>query len=230
MSEIMPGLTSATEYYKIMKDGKLSKFLEDKSDSDVQSGVETYAFTAQVSEREMAGPPQGPNQKAITPIILHDAKNNVSSIYLNAAACLSAPEYVTALCLFIDNAPPNATIKMYLGSSIDDNHTIGISSILYSIQHAKANIETYAYGMCSIPETMIWSYGKKRIMGKYGVIQFGGGEWIRRMKDAFQPYIQTYLDHCKELNILNDEQIEDIVVKQKNFMFMVGDNDQLTEV
>ena len=226
MAEIMPGVTvSGVEVYGIN-----TPKIKLENDSVIK-GRETYDMDNQI---HMAPPiPQGPDQlphggkNKCTPIILVNPKEKSANIYLNATTQLSSPEYVTPLCVFLDSAPPDMTIRMYLGSYIDDVHTIGISSIIASMQKCRAQLETYAYGMCSVPETMIWTYGKKKEIGKYGTIKIGGGEWIRRMEKAFKPYIQTYMDHCKKLGLLNDEQINDVVVKQKEFSFMLGDNNNI---
>ena len=212
MSEIMPGV----EVYGSIAESRVS--LEDSS---VVRGLETYAMDSQAY---MGPVPAG--QKVDPPIIMIDPQSKLATIYLNSTTQLSNPQYVTPLCVFLDNTAPDFTIRMYLGSGIDDNHMIGIASIIYSMQHCKAQIETYAYGMCSIPESMIWSYGAVRHVGAYGCVRFGGGEWIRRMETAFKPYIQTYMDHCRSLKLLTDEQIETIMVKQKEYMLMLDPKTQ----
>lgn len=228
MSEIMPGvIVSGVEVY-----GTHTTKSNLQNDSIIK-GIETYDMDNQVRMDPIPnGPQQGPQggKNKNVPIILMNPQEKSANIYLNTTTQLSAPEYVTSLCVFLDSATPDMTIKMYLGSYIDDVHTIGVSSIIASMQKCKATIETYAYGMCSMPETMIWSYGKKRIIGKYGAIKIGGGEWIRRMEKAFKPYIQTYMDHCKSIGILNEEQIENIVVRQKEFSFMLGDDNNIVQI
>ena len=211
ITEIMPGITIGAEVL-----GTPTTDIQSLVNDSIIKGVETFDMDAQVYMEDMPGKPK----KVAPPIILADPRNKVATIYLNATTELSHPQYVTPLCIFLDNATPDMTIKMYLGSAVDDMHAIGISSIIYSMQHCKAKIETYAYGMCSIPENMIWSYGQTRVVGDYGCVRFGGGEWIRRMEKAFKPYIETYLSHCKELSLLTDEQISTIVNKQKEFMLM----------
>ena len=222
--EVMPGVTVAgIEVY-----GSHTPYTELENDSLIK-GVETFDMDNQIYMNPPQQAPQGPQggKNKNVPIILVNPQEKTANIYLNATTQLSSPEYITPLCVFLDSASPDMTIRMYLGSYIDDVHTIGVSSIIASMQKCQANLETYAYGMCSMPETMIWSYGKKREMGRYGAIKIGGGEWIRRMEKAFKPYIETYMNHCKELGLLTDDQVNDIVVKQKEFSFMLGDDGNL---
>lgn len=157
------------------------------------------------------------------PIIVTNGVDH--NLYLNNATMLGDHNFINELCIFLDNVP-SGTVNFYLGSSIDDSFTISISSIIASMQRLieqGITVNTHAYGFCSIPETMIWTYGKNRSIGNYGAIRFGGGEWIRRMRQAFHPYMTTYMNHCKSIGVLTDEQIEDIMVKQHEIMYIQED-------
>ena len=226
-TEIMPGVVVGAEVLGVNAT-HLNNRLENTS---TIKGLETFSLDSQAYMAPPVPMIVSGQKKVELPIIMMNPATKVAAIYLNATTDLSNPQYVTPLCVFLDSATEDSTIKMYLGSAVDDVHAIGISSIIYSMQHCKAKIETYAYGMCSIPESMIWSYGQTRFVGDYGCVRFGGGEWIRRMEKAFKPYIATYLNHCKKLGLLNDEQIATIVDKQKEYMLMKDiDTQELTTV
>lgn len=183
-------------------------------------GVETFDLTTGIHNIQNNNQPQIISKNQLVPIIIRMPKNPIINFYLNATTYLSDPRYINELCIAIASSSQDEEIHLYLGSAIEDIHTINISAVIHAIQNSKATIFTHAYGYCSIPETMIWTYGAKREIGDYGAIKFGGGEWIRRMSTAFTPYINTYLKHCFDIGILSEEMIEDIIVKQKEYMFI----------
>lgn len=158
------------------------------------------------------------------PIIISDGKDH--NIYLNSTTMLGDFNYVTELCMFL-NAVQGGTVTFYLGSGCDDSFTISISPIIVAMQDLVASgrttVRCLAYGFCSVPETMIWTYGGVREVGEYGTLRFGGGEWIQRMEKVFQPYINTYMNHCKSIGVLSEEQVTDIVDKQNEIMYIQED-------
>lgn len=218
--EIMPGI-------EVFGPSDFNASTLESDGSSMMKGIETYSFCSMLKKHEMNSGQGQVDPKTVTPIITLLKGSNEVNFYLNAATNISAPEYLNAICVNLCSVPENFVVNMYLGSALDDYHTIGVSSLIHAVQTCRATINTFAYGMCSIPESMIWTYGKTRSIGKYGVLRFGGGEWLRRMEEAFKPYINTYLNHCKDLNILTDEMIENILVKQKEYMFMTSDTGEL---
>lgn len=228
--EIMPGVVIGSEVYAPTKDvvAGMTKIQHGVPNGDAATpmfGTESYTFTSQCVKQPTLASMSGVDaDTAVRPIIISDGQN--TNIYLNSTTALGDPRYVNEICIFLDTIN-TGTINFYLGSGIDDTYTISVSSIIHAIEDViaqkRATINTYAYGFCSVVETMIWTYGQQRYIGKYGAIRFGGGEWIRRMRDAFQPYIETYMEHCKYIKILEDDQVTDIVEKQKEIMYINDD-------
>ncbi len=190
------------------------------------AGIETYAMdTALKMDANM---PTADEQ--FKPIIITNGTEH--NIYLNSSTAIGDPRYVNEICLFLDTVQ-NGNLNIFLGSGVDDSFMISVSSIVHAIQNIiatnRATVTTYAYGFCSIPETMIWAYGQNRVVGEYGAIRFGGGEWIRRSKEAFQSYMTTYLEYCVEQKLIDASQIDDILIKQREFMY-ISDNGVLKAI
>lgn len=174
--------------------------------------------------------PSGHQPDLNKPIIISDGRDH--NIYLNSTTMLGDCNYVTELCMFL-NSVQGGTVTFYLGSGCDDSFTISISPIIVAMQDliatGRTKVRCLAYGFCSVPETMIWTYGAERLVGEYGTLRFGGGEWIQRMEKVFQPYINTYMNHCKSIGVLSDEQVMDITDKQSEIMY-IQENGQLKAV
>lgn len=227
--EIMPGITeyghisTCTENYKTITnndDNILSKLKDEHCSSDIVTGIETFDITTGLGHKLNNSTNNTNGANSLDPIFSKIPNNNTINYYLNAVTNLSNFNYINKLCIALNTLTEEDIVHLYLGSAVDDTHTINISAIIYAIQNSKATIYTHAYGFCSIPETMIWTYGKIRIVHDYGAIRFGGGEWIRRMSDAFTPYVKTYLTHCVDIGVLDNDMVDDIIVRQKEFMFI----------
>lgn len=158
------------------------------------------------------------------PIIISDGRTH--NIYLNSSTMLGDCNYVTELCMFLGSVQ-GGVVTFHLGSGCDDSFTVSISPIIVAMQEliatGRTKVRCLAYGFCSVPETMIWTYGAEREVGEYGTLRFGGGEWIQRMEKVFQPYINTYMNHCKSIGVLSEEQVNDIIDKQSEIMYIQED-------
>ena len=219
--EIMPGLNIGVEVLGAYTDN--TNLLQ----NDLTVGcMETYGMDS------MAQPMQKIPQKESVPIVLMSPDKKELSLYLTAVTDISSTTYINAITLLFDNLNENTkSVNMFLGSCLSNNYTVGISAILASMESCKVPITTYAYGMCSVPETMIWCYGHKRVIGDYGCISFGGGEWIKAMEKVFTPYIHTYMKKCMEIGVLTEEDTIGITTKQKEYMFVYDPvNEVLTKI
>lgn len=204
--EVMPGLVSGTEVLGTVVEGV-------QLPNDLTVGcTETYGMDTPMCMVQ--------KQKSVPIILMTPDKKHVS-IYLTAVTDLSSSSYINALSLLLDNlSSATQSVNMFLGSCVSNNYTVGISAILASMESCKTPITTYAYGMCSVPETMIWCYGHERVIGEYGCISFGGGEWIKAMEKVYTPYIHTYMKKCRDIGILSEEDVTDITSKLKEIMFV----------
>jgi hypothetical protein len=78
------------------------------------------------------------------------------------------------------------------------------------MQACKADITTVCAGMCSVPESMIWTFGKHRKVLKYGALLFSKPDVIK-MAHEYEPYFGVFIDKAKEIGILSDDDIKDIM-------------------
>jgi len=160
--------------------------------------------------------------KQDTKLLVASIDNKNWRVYLNSTTSIGNPKYANQLCRFLDTRTSDQTVTLYLGSWTNELNTLSIGSILHSISNCQAKITAIACGYCGVPETMMWVHAPNRSIGKYGALKFSGGEFIK-MYPQCQSYISTFLNKGKEIGILNDKDIVNILQRNKEKFVMLQD-------
>jgi hypothetical protein len=74
-----------------------------------------------------------------------------------------------------------------------------------------------AMGLCSLPETMIWSYCSERNVLRYGAICYAKPEFIKQCPQ-YESYFREAFEQGIRLGILSKEDVEDVFTKNKEII------------
>ena len=80
------------------------------------------------------------------------------------------PKDINNLCRFLDTRTPNQVVYFILGMDLCVEQSALIGPIVSAIMTCKARTVGMAMGLCSLPETMIWSFCSDRQVLRYGAI------------------------------------------------------------
>lgn len=184
------------ETYDLMKSVRTIPFFE--KDNDIRSKV--------LQSATMCGLRLAP--KPTKPIIYTTDKKNFR-VYVQAELWLTH-DWVVSMSTFLDHCKEDETVTFILGTNMVDQQVYLVGSIIGAMQACKADITTVCAGMCSVPESMIWTFGKHRKVLKYGALLFSKPDVIK-MAHEYEPYFGVFIDKAKEIGILSDDDIKDIM-------------------
>ncbi len=117
--------------------------------------------------------------------------------------------YIINLCMFLDSLTEEKTVTLILGAKIWDAVACNLGAVIAAMRRCKATITTIAAGYCSIPETILWTYGQNRKVYRYGSLTFGKTEIVRAV-DKYDDYFAVAFNRAKEVGILTDEDIVEL--------------------
>jgi hypothetical protein len=92
-----------------------------------------------------------------------------------------------------------------------------VGPIVSAIQTCKAKTIGMAMGLCSLPETMIWSYCSERNVLRYGAICYAKPEFIKQCPQ-YESYFREAFEQGIRLGILSKEDVEDVFTKNKEII------------
>lgn len=117
--------------------------------------------------------------------------------------------YIAQLCLFLDSMKQDDTVTFVLGAKILDDIACNLGAVIAAMKRCRGTIITIAAGYCSIPESIIWTYGTIRKVYRYGALTFGKTEIVRVVK-KYDDYFKAALAHACEIKILTEQDIVEL--------------------
>jgi hypothetical protein len=127
------------------------------------------------------------------------------------------PKDINNLCRFLDTRTPNQVVYFMLGMDICVEQSALIGPIVSAIMTCKARTVGMAMGLCSLPETMIWSYCSDRQVLRYGAICYSRPEFIKECPQ-YESYYREAFAKGVELNVITKEEVEEVFTKNKEIV------------
>lgn len=155
------------------------------------------------------------------PFIIRTSDNRNFRIYMRSDTMIM-PREVNILCRFLDTRKAGEVVTFILGVGLEDRQSQLFGPILSSIIACEGTVNTIAAGMCSLCETMIWCFGKNRVMYRYGALTFSKPEFLK-VCEEYQNYYDVVYSRAKEIGIITDEQIQRIYSTNEDLMLMYSD-------
>ena len=131
--------------------------------------------------------------------------NRVFRIYFRSDIWFRDKE-VNSLCRFLDTRSPGPIVS--------------------AIMTCKAKTVGMAMGLCSLPETMIWSYCAERKILRYGAVCYSRPELIKHYPE-YKPYYDEAFRRGVKIGIITDADVEQIYAKNAEIMKMYSDLHQV---
>lgn len=137
-------------------------------------------------------------------------------IYFDERTALDSNYYQNKFHTFISSLSSEHTVTIMMGSGLGRwFNDIAIGNIIFSIMSAKCNVITKAIGRCGTSESFIWLYGKERHLTRYASLEFYGVHSLLKQFSVYKHYFSVLFNKAKELNLLTDEQVEELMTSNK---------------
>lgn len=137
-------------------------------------------------------------------------------VYMRSDICFTSRD-INMLCRFLDKCNEDCTVSFILGMDINVEQAALVGPIVSAIQTCKAKTIGMAMGLCSLPETMIWSYCSERNVLRYGAICYAKPEFIKQCPQ-YESYFREAFEQGIRLGILSKEDVEDVFTKNKEII------------
>lgn len=124
---------------------------------------------------------------------------------------------INKLCRFLDTRTEKQVVAFILGMDIDTEQAALIGPIVSAIQTCRAKTIGMAMGLCSLPETMIWSYCAERAVLRYGAICYAKPEFIKQCPQ-YESYFREAFEQGVRLGIITKEEVEEVFTKHKEII------------
>jgi hypothetical protein len=151
--------------------------------------------------------------------------NRIFRVYFRSDIWFRDKE-INGICRFLDTRTENQTVMFMLGVDMCTEQSSLVGPIISAIMTCKAKTVGLAMGLCSLPETMIWSYCSEREMLRYGAVCYSRPELIKRYPE-YKPYYDQAFKRGVKIGIITDADIEQIYAKNAEIMKMYSDLHQV---
>ena len=151
--------------------------------------------------------------------------NRVFRIYFRSDIWFRDKE-VNSLCRFLDTRSPDQVVMFMLGVDMCAEQSSLVGPIISAIMTCKAKTVGMAMGLCSLPETMIWSYCSERKMLRYGAVCYSRPELIKHYPE-YKPYYDEAFRRGIKIGIITGADVEQIYAKNAEIMKMYSDLHQV---
>lgn len=200
--------------------------LQDKTEVDTskvdEEVVGTEDFSLDMSKKEMINPALVEATTKKNCMFIRTTGDDVYRIYFRSDTRFTS-ELINRICRFLDTRTEKETVVFMLGVDFDNEMAQQLGPILSSIMTCKANTIGCAMGLCSLSETMIWSYCKMRKVMRYGALQFSKPVFIKVCKE-YEHYFKVFYDKVvNDLHLLTQGQVEEIYTKNTSIMKMYNE-------
>ena len=136
--------------------------------------------------------------------------NQTYRVYMRSDIWFS-PNEINQLCRFLDMPSEQSSL---------------LGPIISSIISCKGNTVGLAMGLCSFPETMIWSYCKQRDVKRYGAVCYDKPEFIKTCKE-YEHYYREAFKRGIEIGLITQEDVDKVFSENKEIMIMYNDYKQI---
>lgn len=151
--------------------------------------------------------------------------NQTYRVYMRSDIWFS-PKEINQLCRFLDTRTSNQTVIFLLGVDMPSEQSSLLGPIISSIISCKGNTVGLAMGLCSFPETMIWSYCKQRDVKRYGAVCYDKPEFIKTCKE-YEHYYREAFKRGIEIGLITQEDVDKVFSENKEIMIMYNDYKQI---
>ena len=127
------------------------------------------------------------------------------------------PNEINRLCRFLDTRSADQVVYFILGMDLCVEQSALIGPIVSAIMTCKARTVGMAMGLCSLPETMIWSFCSDRQVLRYGAICYSRPEFIKSCPQ-YESYYRAAFAKGVELNVITQEEVEEVFTKNKEII------------
>lgn len=127
------------------------------------------------------------------------------------------PNEINRLCRFLDTRSSDHVVYFILGMDLCVEQSALIGPIVSAIMTCKARTVGMAMGLCSLPETMIWSFCSDRQVLRYGAICYSRPEFIKQCPQ-YESFYKTAFAKGVELNVITQEEVEEVFTKNKEIV------------
>lgn len=142
-------------------------------------------------------------------------------VYFRSDIYFRAKE-INDICRFLDTRTSDQSVAFMLGVDMSPEQSSLVGPIISSIMTCRARTIGLAMGLCSLPETMIWSYCKDRKLLRYGAVCYSKPELIKQYPEYKSYYDQAFKQGVA-VGIITEEDIEEIYTKNAEIMKMSKD-------
>lgn len=150
----------------------------------------------------------GGGQKRDTPLLVRTSDKKNFRVYMKANLWFNQ-SYTNRLCRFLDSRQPGESVTFILGTKMSDWQAHILGGVISSMLNCKAEVTTIVAGYCGICESMIWCFGKNRLVYRYGAMTFGHTE-ITKTCDAYKHYFDVFYARAVEVKVLTEEEAKDL--------------------
>jgi len=148
-------------------------------------------------------------------------------VYFRSDIWFKAKE-INDLCRFLDTRTPNQTVAFMLGVDMCSEQSSLVGPVISAIITCRAKTIGLAMGLCSMPETMIWSFCSIRKILRYGAVCYSKPELIKNYPE-YKPYYDQAFKRGVQIGIITDADIEQIYSKNAEIMKMYSDIQQVSQ-
>lgn len=132
------------------------------------------------------------------------------------------PNEINRLCRFLDTRSADHVVYFILGMDLCVEQSALIGPIVSAIMTCKARTVGMAMGLCSLPETMIWSFCSDRQVLRYGAICYSRPEFIKTCPQ-YESFYKTAFAKGVELNVITQEEVNEVFTKNKEIIKLYKD-------
>lgn len=127
------------------------------------------------------------------------------------------PNEINRLCRFLDTRSADHVVYFILGMDLCVEQSALIGPIVSAIMTCKARTVGMAMGLCSLPETMIWSFCSDRQVLRYGAICYSRPEFIKTCPQ-YESYYRAAFAKGVELNVITAAEVDEVLTKNKEII------------
>lgn len=159
-----------------------------------------------------------------SPLLVRTSDGKNFRIYMKSSEWFTQP-YINRLCRFLDSRQTSDTVTFVLGSKMSDYQAHILGSLISSMMSCNAQVTTIVAGYCGICETIIWCFGKNRVVYRYGALTFGH---TRIVKDCpvYMNYFDVFYQQAVQIGVLTQEEATKLKEQGSTMMLLSHEIDQ----
>lgn len=157
----------------------------------------------EVMQRRMGHMPQ---QRRVEPLLIRTSDNTNYRVYMRSAIEFTQ-SYLNGMCRFLDSRVPGQTVTFVLGVKLMDWQAHILGGVVSAMIDCKAKVTTICAGYCGIAETMLWCFGKERLVYRYGALTFGHTSIVKAC-EAYKAFFDMVYQKALSIGVLTQEEAD----------------------